>query len=143
MKYIYTGEKVDSTADFVHLKLGEDVEGGKETRIDLVQWRDPPPHSELPKPDKDMPSKKDPTSLGIARFSLATNDMWKAYNGIKGMIDGVNGQKPIPIKFPGVKVPTSLDKPNIKFTEDNCKEGVWIYPFYDPDGNIVQYLSGL
>ena len=113
MANIYLGDDKETELEFVHMKIGEDKDG-VETRIDIVQWKDPAPLGI---------SKKDPTSLGIARFSLLTDEIFKAYEllkeeGVTFVVPENNGPMPF-------------------------GEGIYLLPFYDPDGNMLQYLQGL
>uniref|UniRef100_A0A7S3PWP6 VOC domain-containing protein n=1 Tax=Chaetoceros debilis TaxID=122233 RepID=A0A7S3PWP6_9STRA len=116
MSQIYFGKPEETDLEFVHMKIGADPKG-VETRIDIVQWKGPAPHGV---------SKKDPTSLGIARFSLLTDEIFKAYDllkdaGVTFVVPENNG----PLQFGG---------------KDSS---IYLLPFYDPDGNMLQFLQGL
>lgn len=116
MSKVYFGKDAETELDFVHMKIGNDKDGA-ETRLDIVQWKDPAPHGV---------SKKDPTSLGIARFSLLTDEIFEAYKLLKK--EGVTFVVP------------DNDGP---MTFGNPEDGIYLLPFYDPDGNMLQYLQGL
>ena len=113
---IYSGKLEETKLEFAHMKIGGDATG-VEPRIDIVQWKVPTTHGIF---------KKDPTSLGIAWFSLLTDEIFKAYDLLKD--EGVT-----------FVVPTNNGP--LKFGGEDFK--IYLLPFYDPDGNMLQYLQGL
>lgn len=130
-----------TTLHFRHMRLGDRPEA---TRIDVVQWVNPPVHNVpdsnlISDPDGDRSKKADLTHTGIARISLFVDNNFSGAREPEALEELNIFKWHKRLREKGVRFYNDPDKGPVEFGE---LSGTWILPFYDPNGIVLQLLQG-